>query len=312
MGKRPVSQGLASLLEPFTPRLHKERATKEVDTKNCRVQRQGSISSLGFHTEQSRAPRGSTVVDSHLGIMKTAALAVGTRASASSSPNLGPPRARSTSPKRVQGCQAQMYEYLFGWEEYLRRTKERKSSIVLKKVPEGDMPFKPGRSRQRPHRFLSRPNLSVEEMGWRQLLGGSDSDKKPGIEGAKELMSCLAEARESKQRAEGIPNDWAMTVGLASHTSSPSNGRRSAFNADRADVESRGGIHSRTGKKISLPWDPARLCEKEVQLFELSQTQANLLRLPRPVQRMGLTSPWISPSGRGVRHHLETTHAAGL
>merc|ERR1711924_249812 len=95
----------------------------------------------------------------------------------SSSPQ---PRARSTSPLRpIKNVpQAAMYDYLYGWEEYLRRSKEREFSVIYKKAPPGEMPFRAGRSRQRPHRFL-KPNTSPEEMGWRQLLGCSeDTDRE--------------------------------------------------------------------------------------------------------------------------------------
>jgi len=109
----------------------------------------------------------------------------------------------SVSPTRVRKlAQAQMYEYLYGWEEYLRRTKERKASIITKKVPEGEMPFMPGRTRARPARFLKRDGLADEELDWRRLLGCGDPSRSP-IENVSDLRDKLAFARKAQDNHLG-------------------------------------------------------------------------------------------------------------
>lgn len=179
-----------------------------------------------------------------------------------------------------------MYDYLFGWEEYLRRTKERKASIVFKKAPEEPFAFKPGRTRQRPHRFL-KPNLPLEELGWRQLLGGSES-KTTAIDSAKELMGCLAVARARKQAKNSLHSGERVlqtslggtweSLGQQSYGQSAKMGRLDS----PADLRA---LHSAVGRRS--PWDPEMLKEKEIRLFELSQTQHNLVRRPHALRSRG-------------------------
>lgn len=213
----------------------------------------------------------------------------------SSSPQ---PRARSTSPLRpIKNVpQAAMYDYLYGWEEYLRRSKEREFSVIYKKAPPGEMPFRAGRSRQRPHRFL-KPNTSPEEMGWRQLLGCSDPTKTP-IENVQLLMGELATARLLKQQG---PGSTGVSIAKAMRSAADDRDVRHG-GGGQGDAISFGGSGmlqgSRTmpfGGTLDVSTPPLRptfnlelLKRREVELFELSQVQENLVRLPRPAQRMGL------------------------
>ena len=59
--------------------------------------------------------------------------------------------------------------------------------------------------------------------------------------------------------------------------------------------------HHRHRKGLSEnPADPELLQAKEARLFELSQTQDNLIRLPRPVVRMGLVKRNFMGLGSGL------------
>jgi len=224
-------------------------------------------------------------------------------ANARDSPPLLPVRTRSPSPRRVKKrpAQAQMYTYLYGWEEYLRRAQERKSTIVLKKAPgePGEMPFRAGRSRQRPHRFL-KANTKPEEMGWRQLLGCGDPLDPLGS--CKRLMHELSAARAAAESAQPCFEDVIATSGYSGgiHTQNTSNTTNEANARARSPAIENWSLNRYTSLPDCAPAtvDLRKLKQKEIELFELSQMQENLVRLPRPVQRMGLGTP-IRPSRNG-------------
>lgn len=191
-----------------------------------------------------------------------------------------------------------MYDYLYGWEEYLRRSKEREYSVMYKKAPSGEYPFRAGRSRQRPHRFL-KPNCPPEELGWRQLLGCSDPTKTP-IENVQTLMGELAAARLLKQQdpgSTGVSISKAMRSKADDRDTRHGGGgqgyARSGSLAGSGMLGSRtlpfGGTFDVSTPPLTRPaFDLELLKRREVELFELSQVQENLVRLPRPAQRMGL------------------------
>lgn len=287
---RPVSQGVLKWLEPF-----QQRSESAMDGKVPAEKQKLGAPNLG-------APGLSSNAGERRGSPNTLLPAVASSPKSNQNQRTG---ARSVSPSRKHntGPQSEVYEYLFGWEEYLRRTKERQASIVIKKLPEGAMPFKSGRSRQRPQRFM-KPNIPEHELGWRQLLGNSGNQS---IEGIKDLMQQLAHSREIKQQANGgaAPESYVNGLGAMWEQAGPARISRQASNLraeSPMDMESR---FSFTRQERVRPWDPDLLKKKEVRLFELSQTQENLVRLPRPIQRIGLGTPIEIPKSMfGVNRPL--------